>query len=896
MIKISLKNITQSTLIIESRYISPQSQFFLTEIQLASPEAQHYLDKNMIVRMDTENPPTNEPTIENTITDNSIPSVLVAIPVKDSSKHLPDCLITLTSMDYPHNKLRFVFVYGESTDNTLDIIKGHFKKKTDLKYEIINDPPYKNPTGNSLYIADSMNTLSAQLKDEEFVLFLDSNIISIPPNTLKELIKIDRDIVAPIPKYKHGGRLLFYDYYGFRIGGKTTEHLQLNSDHEFFKNKEPIELDSVGTFVLVKAEVVKNIKWNNPFPWLRFNQDARKSGYKVYAAPYLTVIHADTPIQPLEYYVKEGVVPSSELDKIGGDFEKTPIISPQNTRIQTPKNKPEGLRIGGTCNTMNELELTKRHIKSWLDNTPWLDKLVIVDAPPPNGDTSTREWLREFVKTEGGPEKVLVELDKLWWIDYSTNRGIEQLLDCDYIATANNDNFFSPNWLEPLVKTMENDKSIGWMSPLTCDKDWNVISMGRNDFDELLYFPLDDSELLVPVTSTEGSVNVYRTKALEDIKNEGGWYDERVLRRVEMHMGMRFWEKGWKVMMSPKSAIIHLVSYSIKKHKTDRVAKDFAKVIEDCRDGWSKYAGPEYWNKIHPTRQVLKFKNKIRNMQKKVNCKTVMQSLYLPKNLQTKFVEPSNTPPIKQTKQTIPPEVGIFLPIGIFNPITKESIDSLIEQSFENWRCLIIVDSPNEEFLNYLLELREKEKRVDLLIHNYFVKDIVRLKNIGLNYWDNVPLLMYLTDDLIMEGNDCLGKMVRCLKENPEFGVVSPSFSGKSNPTFVGVFVCVGNLYTKECIDRVGIMDLQFSPHFSEEHDHMMQVIDKGFKPHRIANALMWHKKPKGNGTMIILHGKDFRKPYKANIAKLERKWGKKVTKIARLIRALPAIEVRETE
>lgn len=541
------------------------------------------------------------------------------------------------------------------------------------------------------------------------------------------------------------------------------------------------------------------------------------------------------------------------------------------------------LKIGVTINTLNELELTKNHLKSLIENTPLMDKLVIVDAPPPNKDFSCRRWLREFVKKKGKPEKILIELKKRWWLNYASNRGIERLLDCDYIITSNNDNFFRPNWLEPLIEIMEKDKSIGWMSPLTCNKDWKIISMGRNDLGshgELLWFPLDDSDVLVPVLSTEGSVNVYRKKALEDIKNNYGYYDERILRMIEQDLGIRFWEKGWKVMMSPKSAMIHLVSYSIKKHRTTHLEPQRAKLLEKCRKGWSKYLSTDFFYSQHNKYETLKLKEKLRSIQKSLGCKIIHRSLYLPENLQMEFVEPKFAEGKRKSN------VGIFLPVGLFSPVFKECIDALCQQTFKDWRCLIIADKPDKDFLKYLLSIRKKEKRIDLLIHNYLVKDIVRLKNIGLKYFDNVPFIMYLTDDLIMKP-DCLEKMVKVLEKHPEFGVVSPTFP---HGPYASKFVCVGNLWTKEAIDRVGIMDFEFSPCFQEEHDHMMRMVEKGFKPHRVIDAVMAHKKI-GKGTLAKIHGKEFMSYHDSHKLKICKRYGKTYNEINRFILDFPTIE-----
>ncbi len=168
--------------------------------------------------------------------------------------------------------------------------------------------------------------------------------------------------------------------------------------------------------------------------------------------------------------------------------------------------------------------------------------------------------------------------------------------------------------------------------------------------------------------------------------------------------------------------------------------------------------------------------------------------------------------------------------------------------------------------------------------------DIVRLKNIGLKYFNNVPLIMYLTDDLVMEP-ECLGNMVSILERHPEFGVVSPSLS-PPNP-FVGQFICVGILWTKEAIDRVGVMDIEFSPRFEEEHDHMIRLVEGGFSPHRITNAIMAHKQING-GSMKTIAGKKFTEPRERHKLKISQRYEKSNNKLESTILNFPTMEAEK--
>lgn len=239
--------------------------------------------------------------------------------------------------------------------------------------------------------------------------------------------------------------------------------------------------------------------------------------------------------------------------------------------------------------------------------------------------------------------------------------------------------------------------------------------------------------------------------------------------------------------------------------------------------------------------------------------------------------------------------VGIFLLVAAVNKETdlifKEVIHAMRQQTFTNWRCLIIADDPDKNFLNYLILLRKEEKRIDLLVHNYLVKDIVRLKNIGLKYFDNVPFIMYLCDDLIMK-SDCLGKMVSVLRKYPGFGVVSPTDPVHAHqPMFANKFIEIGVLWTKEAIDKTGVIDLNLSPNHWEDHEHMLRMIEKGgFIPHRVIDAIVTHKKI-GKGTLARVLGKIWMDARDSHISYVCKKYGRNRKEIEKMILNFPAIK-----
>jgi len=256
---------------------------------------------------------------------NKWPKIMVCLLTKNDGKYLPRFLESMSKLDYPKEKLRWVWIYGESVDNTLDIILK-FHEEQPYKFEVYEEPVVDMPIRSSLYVAELCNEFKKLYRGEEFVLFADTDLVRIPKNTLKELVRVNKDIVAPYVYIE--GTKQFYDTYVFRVKGWRFDKAILDGKEygpwnpPFKDKKEPVELDSVGTFLLIKSEVFKKVKWENPAPHLQFCRNARKKGFKVFALPYIKIYHANV-IQdgefhyPVEYYVMRGVLPESELKKVG---------------------------------------------------------------------------------------------------------------------------------------------------------------------------------------------------------------------------------------------------------------------------------------------------------------------------------------------------------------------------------------------------------------------------------------------------------------------------------------------------------------------------------------------------------------------------------------------------
>ena len=213
-------------------------------------------------------------------------SVLIGIPVHNCSPWLQRTLDSLDSLDYPKDRLRIVFLYGNSIDETLDILRDYVSHNS--RAEV-----YKEPIDEGLQRARDhlgaylFNDFKEVLRDEDYFLYLSSEIVKIPSNLLKELIRVNSDIIAPYVWTED--KKYYYDTWHFRCNG-----YRFHPNDPPGKNcTTPIYVDTVGGCVLIRENVFRSIPFSNPYPLLQFCESARKVGYKVLACPYLEVEHFD---------------------------------------------------------------------------------------------------------------------------------------------------------------------------------------------------------------------------------------------------------------------------------------------------------------------------------------------------------------------------------------------------------------------------------------------------------------------------------------------------------------------------------------------------------------------------------------------------------------------------
>jgi hypothetical protein len=189
-------------------------------------------------------------------------TVLILTPVKDAAAHLDGYCERLLQLTYPHGEVSLGFLESDSGDGTFQSLSRHGRR---LRKEFRRvglwkkDFGYQVPTGihrgaepvqaqRRAILAKSRNHLLVHaLDDEEWVLWLDVDVIEYPPDIIERLLATGKDVVQPHCVLDYHGQT--FDKNAWRDHGRV--HLEdLRSEGDL------VELDAVGgTMLLVRADL-----------------------------------------------------------------------------------------------------------------------------------------------------------------------------------------------------------------------------------------------------------------------------------------------------------------------------------------------------------------------------------------------------------------------------------------------------------------------------------------------------------------------------------------------------------------------------------------------------------------------------------------------------------------
>jgi peptide chain release factor subunit 1 len=190
------------------------------------------------------------------------PSVLVLTPLKNAAGHLDRYAELIEALTWPRQRLALGLLESDSTDGTFEkamALRPRLERAASRVEIATHDFGLNLPAGvprwapayqlaRRAVLARSRNQLLFRaLRDEEWVLWIDVDVIDYPPDIIERLLSFKRDILHPHCIKGYGGPTFDLNAWVDR-GAKTMNELRGAA--------APVRLDSVGgTMLLVRADL-----------------------------------------------------------------------------------------------------------------------------------------------------------------------------------------------------------------------------------------------------------------------------------------------------------------------------------------------------------------------------------------------------------------------------------------------------------------------------------------------------------------------------------------------------------------------------------------------------------------------------------------------------------------
>lgn len=251
------------------------------------------------------------------------PSVLVLTPVKDAVDCLDSYFAALERLDHPAERLSLGLLESDSGDGTFDelqrrlpALQARYGRVTLTKHDYgFRIPPHLPRWTHGLQIqrrsvlAKCRNRLLVSaLRDEEWVLWLDVDVVEYPADVIARLLAPDVDVITPHCVQRPGGPT--FDLNAWRDGGRTFLS-------DLRGGPDLVRLDAVGgTMLLVRADLHReglvfptflygrrNRFARTPQPWTGGEGGeieteglalmAKDMGHECWGMPNLEIVHLD---------------------------------------------------------------------------------------------------------------------------------------------------------------------------------------------------------------------------------------------------------------------------------------------------------------------------------------------------------------------------------------------------------------------------------------------------------------------------------------------------------------------------------------------------------------------------------------------------------------------------
>lgn len=183
--------------------------------------------------------------------------------------------------------------------------------------------------------------------------------------------------------------------------------------------------------------------------------------------------------------------------------------------------------------------------------------------------------------------------------------------------------------------------------------------------------------------------------------------------------------------------------------------------------------------------------------------------------------------------------ISVVLPSYNGEKYIKDSIESVINQSFQDWELILVDDCSIDSTLKIMSEYKNKDKRIKV-IHNQKNQKLPLSLNAGFDMASGKYHTWTSDDNVFRE--DALLEMCKLLDNNPEYDVVYATSTNTDRRNGVSLvrtappvetitnFYSVGAcfLYKKEVYLETRGYNKDF--YLCEDHEFFLNAYDKGFK------------------------------------------------------------------
>jgi glycosyltransferase involved in cell wall biosynthesis len=135
-------------------------------------------------------------------------------------------------------------------------------------------------------------------------------------------------------------------------------------------------------------------------------------------------------------------------------------------------------------------------------------------------------------------------------------------------------------------------------------------------------------------------------------------------------------------------------------------------------------------------------------------------------------------------------DISIIIPVYNRQDLVKETLDSVLSQTYQNWECIVVDDGSSDNTWLVLEEYSKIDNRIKIHRRNREPKGAPTCRNIGAELSEGEYLIFWDSDDLLAPW--CLEERVTFMneKQNLDFGLfqllhVSNNYEG-SLRCFIG--------------------------------------------------------------------------------------------------------------